>query len=161
MRLAPQEIRTFFITSVTHERRSILQTDRMARLFLDVLQDNRTKSHFLLHEFVVMPNHFHLLITPAYDMPLEKGRSIHQGRIFLSRQKGIGLSLRSVGAQFYRASVKDADDYEYHRAYIHENPVRRGMVRAAEEYSYSSAYPGALVDSCPPALKRSFKSTDP
>jgi len=133
----------------------------MARLFRDVLQDNRTRSHFLLHEFVVMPNHFHLLITPAYDMPLEKAVQFIKGGFSYRAKKELDYRFEVWERSFTEHRVKDADDYEYHRAYIHENPVRRGMVRAAEEYSYSSAYPGALVDSCPPALKRSFKSTDP
>src|SRR5438105_542868 len=71
-KFAPQEIRTFFITAITHGRRSLLQTPRMANLFIDVLKENRSKSRFLLHEYVVMPNHVHLLLTPSPENPLEK-----------------------------------------------------------------------------------------
>ncbi len=39
----------------------------MALLFLNVLQDNRKKGGFLLHEFAVMLDHFHLIITPAKE----------------------------------------------------------------------------------------------
>ena len=44
----------------------------MAQLLFDVLEDNRQRRRFLLHEFVIMPNHFHLLLTPASEIPLEK-----------------------------------------------------------------------------------------
>jgi putative transposase len=44
----------------------------MAQLLVDVLAENRRKRRFLLHEFVIMPNHFHLLLTPAAEIPLEK-----------------------------------------------------------------------------------------
>jgi putative transposase len=44
----------------------------MAQLLVDVLAENRRKRRFLPHEFVIMPNHFHLLLTPAAEVPLEK-----------------------------------------------------------------------------------------
>jgi hypothetical protein len=40
MQLAPQEIRTFFVTSVTDGRKAI-QSRRMAGLLIDVMQQNR------------------------------------------------------------------------------------------------------------------------
>ena len=69
---APQSTRTFFVTSTTAGRRALLQSDRMAQLLVDVLAENRRKRRFLLHEFVIMPNHFHLLLTPAVEIPLER-----------------------------------------------------------------------------------------
>jgi len=37
----------------------------MAKLFLEVLLHYRQQGKYLLHEFVLMPDHFHLLITPS------------------------------------------------------------------------------------------------
>jgi hypothetical protein len=50
----------------------------MAQLLLDVLAENR-KKRFLLHEFVIMPNHFQLLLTPAAGVPLEKALQLIKG----------------------------------------------------------------------------------
>jgi len=150
MQLAPQEIRTFFITSVTAERRNILQSDRMAILFIDVLQENRKKERFMLHEFVVMPNHFHLLITPAYVIQYIKG-----GFSFRAKKE---LEFRPAIWQesFTNHRIRDADDYAKHRTYIVENPVRAKLAERAESFPYSSAYPGTELDAVPPALKRLF-----
>ena len=52
-----------FVTAWGH--RSLFQTDRMARLFIDTLFHYRREGKFLLHEFVAMPTHFHLLLTPT------------------------------------------------------------------------------------------------
>ena len=79
MPLAPQSTRTFFVTSTTAGRRALLQSDRMAQLLVDVLAENRQKKRFLLHEFVIMPNHFHLLLTPAAEIPLEKALQFIKG----------------------------------------------------------------------------------
>jgi putative transposase len=51
--------RTFFVTSKTILGRSILQTERMANLLIDVLHSYVVSKKYRLHDFVVMPNHFH------------------------------------------------------------------------------------------------------
>ncbi len=45
--------------------------------------------------------------------------------------------------------IRGALDYERHRNYIHQNPVRRGLARTALEYPYSSVFPGTAVDPAP------------
>ena len=45
---------TYFITASTYLKQNLLQTERMARLFLDVLQHYWTQEKYLLHEFVIM-----------------------------------------------------------------------------------------------------------
>src|SRR5216684_3202354 len=50
---------------------------------------------YVLHEFVVMPDHLHLLLTPAPEVSLERAVQINQGRFFLSawkRKTRIGLA---------------------------------------------------------------------
>jgi putative transposase len=51
---------TYFITAGTFQKQQLLQSDRMARLFLDVLLNYQSQEKYLLHEFVLMPDHFHL-----------------------------------------------------------------------------------------------------
>jgi len=72
MKIAPQELRTYLLTAVTAQRRSLFQVTARAELFIATLQDNRARGRFELHSFVVMPDHVHLLLTPAPDVSLEK-----------------------------------------------------------------------------------------
>src|SRR5215469_9809773 len=146
---APQEIRTFFVTSTTKDRRRIFQTDRMAGLFIDVLQDNRKKGRVLLHEFVLMPDHFHLLITPAETVPLEKAAQYIKGGFSFRAKKEFSYNADIWQESFAERRIKDADDYENHRTYIHENPVKRFLVDKPEKYPYSSATLGAEIDAPP------------
>jgi putative transposase len=154
MELAPQEIRTFFVTSITNGRKSILQSRRMAGLFMDVLQENRKKSRFLLHEFVVMPDHFHLLITPAADVSLEKAGQFIKGGFSFRAKKELRFALLIWQESFTNHRIRDVADYEQHRNYIHQNPVRKGLAKTPSEYPYSSAFSGMELDPAPPALKR-------
>ena len=153
MSLAPQDIRTFFITSVTQGRRAILQSAKMAQLLMDVLQENRTKGRFLLHEFVVMPDHFHLLITPAEDVSLEKAVQYIKGGFSFRARKELAFNGEIWERSFTNHRIKDRGDYETHRAYIRQNPVSRFLAESPELYPYSSAHPGADVDRAPPWLK--------
>jgi putative transposase len=148
-----QELRTFFVTSVTVDRKNLLQSERMALLLLDLFNENRRKGRFSLHEFVIMPNHFHLLITPAENVSLEKAVQFIKGGF--SFRAGRELEMRGDIWQksFTSHRVNSREDYEKHREYIRENPVLRGLCASPELFPYSSASPGAQCDPAPPWLK--------
>jgi putative transposase len=146
---APQELRTFFITSTTKDRRRVFQTDRLARLFIDVLQFNRKKGRFLIHEFVIMPDHFHLLITPAEDVPVEKAVQYIKGGFSFRAKKELAYNAEIWQESYAERRIKDIVDYERHRTYIWENPVARFLAEKPAQYPFSSATPGAEVDTRP------------
>jgi len=150
---APQEVRTFFVTSVTHQRRRLFQTDRMANLLLDVLKENRSKARFQLHEFVVMPDHFHLLITPADEISLEKAVQFIKGGFSYRAKKELDYRWEVWERSFTDQRIKDAEDYQRYRNYILQNPVQARLCVAVEEYPYSSASSKIELDPVPPWLK--------
>ena len=128
----------------------------MARLFLNVLQDYRGQGRYRLHEFVVMPDHFHLIVTPAEDVPLEKaGQYIKGGFSFRAKKELAFQSLVWQEKSLTNHRIRDAEDYQKHREYIHNNPVKAGLVKTPSEYPYSSAFPGMDLDPAPLWLKLS------
>ena len=153
MRFAPQEIRTFFVTSVTIGRRMRLQSARMANLLIDVFRENRLLGRFSIQEFVIMPNHFHLLITPAAKVSLEKALQFIKGGFSYRVKTELDLNFEIWEKGFTNHRIHDAADYDQHREYIHNNPVRAGLAERAELFPFSSAYPGMDVDPVPPWLK--------
>jgi putative transposase len=153
MKEAPQEIRTFFVTSVANGRRPVFKKDAMARLLLAVLQDNRSKGRFLLHEFVAMPDHFHLILTPAPDLSLEKAVQYIKGGFSFRAKREVGITSLIWQESFTNHRIRDAEDYALHRGYIHQNPVKAGLVKTPAEYPYSSAFPGMELDGAPQGLK--------
>jgi putative transposase len=150
---APQSTRTFFVTSTTAGRRALLQSDRMAQLLVDVLAENRRKRRFLLHEFVIMPNHFHLLLTPAAEIPLEKAL---KGGFSYRAKREIHFAFEIWQASFLNHRIRDAEDYKHHHTYIWENPVRAGLSERPELFAWSSASLGMELDAPPPGLKPSI-----
>ncbi len=143
---------TFFVTSVTRGRRALLQSGRMAQLLIDVLQDNRRKGRFLLHEFVIMPDHFHLLLTPLPEVPLEKALQFIKGGFSYRAKKELHLNFDVWQAGFTSHLIRDAQDYEQHRLYVRDNPVNAGLAVEAQFFPYSSAFPGVELDTRPQGL---------
>ena len=150
---APQEIRTFFVTAATWGRRAIFRAEPMAQLFIDTLQRYRSQDKFRLYEFVLMPDHFHALLTPAPDTPLEKAVQLIKGGFSFRAKKELGSNLEVWGTGYTEHRVKDADDYRQHVAYIHENPVRANLAETPLGYLYGSASGKWEIDPTPPWLK--------
>ena len=123
------------MTSVTFNRRRVFQVSANAELFLDTLQHYRRDGKFLLHDFVVMPDHIHLLITPQ-AITLEKAVGLIKGGF--SRRLGSNFTVWQKGFTDHR--IRDRADFDARRYYIRENPVEERLVQFAEDYPYSSAF---------------------
>jgi putative transposase len=145
---APQELRTYFITSVTANRRRLFQVEQNANLFVNVLQEQRRKNRIQLHAFVIMPDHIHLLLTRAPDVSLEKAMQYIKGN-FSFRLKS-KLDVWQPGYDSRR--IIDTNDYTTHQTYIHQNPIRANVASEPSLYPHSSANPTHQSDSAPTHL---------
>jgi putative transposase len=125
----------------------------MAKLFLQVLLHYRGEGKFVLHEFVLMPDHFHLLITPAPAITLERAIQFVKGGYSFRANRELGFKGEIWQRGFTDHMIRDHQDLEKHRSYIRNNPVIRGLVNTAEEYPYNSAHPGFELDLPPASLK--------
>jgi putative transposase len=146
MPLAPQELRTYFITTVTANRRRLFQVEQNANLFIEVLLDQRTKNRLQLHAFVVMPDHAHLLLTPATDISLEKAMQYIKGGFSFRLKSKLDVWERSYDSR----RITDMSDYTTHVKYIHQNPVRAKLTTQPELYPHSSANPIHTSDALSP-----------
>jgi putative transposase len=142
---------TYFITASSFEKQSLLQSDRMAALFIDVLLHYQKLTKYHLHEFVVMPNHFHLLITPISPVTLEKTVQFIKGAFSYRAKKELAFAGEIWQTSFHDRRVRDANEYAAFRHYIHINPVRRGLVTSPEEFPFSSVR--GKLDDVPQWLK--------
>jgi putative transposase len=148
--------KTYFITASAYMHQNLFQRAETAELLLATIVRNRGKGEFLLHEFVIMPNHMHLLLTVDDDHAV--GRAVQLIKGGFSHALGqTGLKLKAVWQpSYYEHRVRDEGEYERMRHYIHENPVRRHLAGAAENYPFSSARTGISLDEVPERLKPQF-----
>jgi putative transposase len=136
---------TYFISSTTAERRPFFSKEKYASLLVEVLYHYRKEGKYRLHEWVLMPEHIHLLLTPALGVTIERAMQFIKGGY--SHRAGKELTKWEIWQRgFADHRIRDAEDYAIHRAYIRQNPVKRRLVARPEEYRWSSAYPGYELD---------------
>jgi putative transposase len=144
---------TYFVTFSTWQRRRLFVVESYARLFLKTLYGYRRQGRFEVHAFVLMPEHVHLLLTPAPGVTLERSIQFIKGGY--SHALGAELDRKREVWQrgFTEHRIRDAADFDAHREYIYANPVKRGLVISASEYRYCSAFPGFKLDAWPSAAE--------
>ncbi len=145
--------RTFFVTSVTWERRPLFRSERAAKLYLETMFDYRDRGFFQLYEFVIMPDHIHLMLAPKPTLALERIMQFLKGGYSHRFSKETGSRTEIWERSFTNHRVRDERDYEEHRNYIRLNPVRARLVVFPQDYPYSSAHEGFLLDEAPQRLK--------
>lgn len=141
---------TYFVSSQTWGRRVLFRNERWAKLFIETLYHYRT-SAYLLHEFVLMPEHFHVVITPSSS--LEKAVQFLKGGFSYRAKKELQSNLEVWQEGFSDHRIRDWDDYQKHAQYIYNNPVKRRLVFSPQEYPYSSIHSGFEKDPVPQRLK--------
>jgi putative transposase len=140
--------RTYMITSSTWGRRALFSRNVWAKLLIDTL-DHYRGTAYLLYEFVIMPDHIHVLLTPRTS--LEKAVQFIKGGFSYRAKKELRSNFEVWQKGFSDHRIRDASDYRIHQIYVQQNP--KHLCQRAEEYPYSSASPGFDLNSPPPGLK--------
>jgi putative transposase len=138
------------ITTETWQRRALFRNERWAKLLIDTLYHYR-RSAYLLHEFVIMPDHIHVLMTPTSS--LEKAIQFIKGGFSYRAKKELGSSLEIWQKGFQDQRIRDAADYGAHQHYIRQNPVGKHLCESPQDHPYSSAHAGFELDDAPQGLK--------
>jgi putative transposase len=141
---------TYFVTSSTFQKRSLFQNPKWCELFVQNLFGYRGK-YFELHEFVVMWDHFHLLITPTGA--LERAVQTIKGGFSYKAKKEFGTNQEFWQVGFGDHRIRDAQDYQIHRLYIFNNPVKKGYCARPQDYPWSSGSGKFELDAPPQRLK--------
>jgi putative transposase len=145
------------VTTETWERRDLLRNERWAQLLIDALGHYRG-SAYRLHEFVIMPDHVHVLLTPLTS--LEKAVQSIKGGFSYRVKKELGSNIEVWQKGFADHRIRDASDYRLHIIYIRQNPVKEHSCDCADDYPYSSACGAFELDGAPQGPKPNFLGAD-
>jgi putative transposase len=113
-----------------------LQSERNAELLIEILRELVKEHIFELHDFVIMPDHVHLLLTIGEGMTIEKAVQLVKGRFSFRLMKEHGYLGEVWQRGFSEVQVMGRQNFETHRRYIAENPVKAGLVAAGEEFPF-------------------------
>ena len=134
-----------FLTFSCFERRKLLDSPKVRDEFVERLEYVHSKMEIDLYYWVVMPNHVHLIVRPLSD-DVTVAKYLHfLKRTFAYRQlkalRGLGLGIPQfwqAGGGYDRNLYSDEEFHEKTN-YIHENPIRAGLVPRPEDWRWSSA----------------------
>jgi putative transposase len=118
-----------------------------------VLYEYRAQGKYRLHEFVVMPDHVHVVLTVGPELSIEKAVQFIKGGFAFRAARELGFEAPVWQRGFSEVRVVDAEAYRTIANYVRENPVRRNLVLRAEEFPFSSAHAGFELDPAPQGLK--------
>jgi putative transposase len=146
------------LTFSCYKRFQFLSKDRTRLWFVDAIQESRAKFPVDLWAWVIMPEHVHFLVYPR-----EKGRVIGRFQGFLKERvarKAITWLKENSPEWLSRITVVEGTTTRrrfwqpgggYDRnieqdkvilatiEYLHQNPVRRGLVERSTDWEWSSA----------------------
>ena len=128
--------RRFFVSSRTDAGRGLLPSERNATLFIDVLREYVKKKKFEIVDFVVMPNHVHVILTVPADMTIESAVGLMKGRFSYRLKDEFGYRGEVWQPGFSEERIDTPEDLRRCQQYIAENPVKAGLAKDPNEYPY-------------------------
>lgn len=126
-----QNDQSMLITTNVLDRRTIFLNPAYAREAVDTLYRVQELHPFFLYGFVIMPDHCHFLLFVPAPESISKIMNVYKGIVSLN----IGLG-KIWQPRFHMRIVKNKAEA---LRYIHLNPMRRGLVKCPEDYTWSSA----------------------
>ena len=146
----------YYLTSVAHKRLPVFQTDKIKQITANALDEARKSGDFLIFAYVIMPDHIHLItdgtkksadvlrftngITARRVINFLKENNFENSLLKLrqtDKNRNHKYTLFEHHANVFLITNETTFMQKAH--YIHQNPVRGGLVNKAENYIFSSA----------------------
>jgi putative transposase len=140
---------SYFVTTKCWEGRSLFQVTEVAEILLNTLLHYRDSGAYSLHEFVIIPDHLHLMLTSGPETSLEKAVQLIKGGSShrIHKERGGKMEIWQVG--FHDWTIRDLDDWKAKVSYIRMNPVKARLSVRGEDWAYSSANRKFCMDPIP------------
>lgn len=136
----------FFTTNLLRRHGNDLLV-REIDLLRRTVREVRSRHPFIIHGWVVLPEHLHCVLElPADDMDyalrwrliksgFSKGLPMQERRSPVRQRRGErGIWQR----RFWEHLIRDEADYRAHMDYVHINPVKHGLVQRVSDWPYST-----------------------
>lgn len=128
---------TYHIMIRGNERKNLFLDDYDRLRFIDTLYEKKKEKEFELYAYCLMDNHVHLLIKEGSDELARIMKRINTSYAYYFNKK-----YKRIGHVFqdrYKSEIIEDEKYLLAAArYIHNNPVKAGIVKEASQYKWSS-----------------------
>ena len=132
-----QTLLPYHLVCRTNNRTFRFNQREVTRIVFQAIKETHEKYNILIHHFVLMSNHYHIIAT-ATEENLHRAMQYLNSRIAVRYNKHVRRSGHLWGDR-YGSCIIDTDEYYLACVrYIYRNPKRAGMVDSIEEFSDSS-----------------------
>ena len=128
----------YALTACTFNRVPIFQADEKKALWRDQLKTLTIELHLSLAAWVILDNHYHLLIEfdNASELP-HILRRLHGSTANAVNKLDDTLG-RRVWQNYWDTCIRNERGYWMRFNYIHHNPVKHGLTHCMSDYEFSS-----------------------
>jgi putative transposase len=139
-----------FVTTKWHQGRRIFQIPKTPQIHLQTHFHYHDQNAYLLHEFVIMPDQLHLILTPSETTIFERAIGLIKGGSSHSIPKERERKMEIWQRGFYDWTIRGESDWRTKVQYIRMNPVRVELFEKSEDWPYSSPRNDFVLDPMPP-----------
>lgn len=132
-----------FLPCSCYRRLPLLDTPERRDLFIRILEETRQQYRFIVTGYVVMPEHFHLLMSEPQVGDPSKTMQVVKQRFAQNVAPRTAAAPRSRPVHIWEARFYDFNVWTEHKRieklrYMHRNPVKRGLVNEPQHWPWSS-----------------------
>ena len=139
---------SYFITVVTHQRNPILIDN--IELLRQAFKNSKTKYHYQIDAIVILPDHFHMIITPKYAKEYPKIISAikryftrHcEKKYYVHLEQSLSRHERDMKPvwqkRFYEHTIRNEKDMYEKLQYMYHNPVKHRYTNDPKKWQHSS-----------------------
>jgi putative transposase len=135
----------YFVSTQTAQRQPFFRHERWAVLLEETLL-HYGETGFVLHAYVIMPDHLHLLMVPKET--LERAVQLIKGGFSFRAKKEFAWKFEVWQQGFTDHRIRDEADWQHHLEYIRQNPVEARLAGSQESYRFMAfpepAFPQGL-----------------
>jgi putative transposase len=151
---------TYFVTTKAWQSASLFQVEALAEIVITKLFEYREKRNYLVHDFVLMPNHLHVILTPTDSVSLEKALQLIKGGSSHEIHRVRDNKMQIWQSGFHESRVKDSLEYAKMADYVRFNPVTAKLAEKPEDWLFGSACGRYQLDPIPQGLKPFANTAD-
>ena len=115
------------------------------------LFEYREKGEYMVHRYVIMPDHLHVILTPGPSTTLERAAQLIKGGSSYDIGRAFQARFPVWQPGFTQHLIRDHADYQSHVRYIDANPIKKGLAERSEAYPFCSAHGKYWLDPWPVA----------
>ncbi len=111
--------------------------DKLYDMYSNVAEKTIEQYSIVIHAFVLMDNHFHMLLsTPESNLSMAMRYFMTESSRAIARMSG--RINRIYGKRYHWSIIKNAHNYAHALKYVYRNPVKACISKTVESYAWST-----------------------